>query len=304
MQNRRAARFLSELAECGDVGRKAEVLVRKFERAATPLDVAHVLEHLGAVSSAAAKAVRRSVIARIGDEVPEPYIASKFANSVDFFSDRVTPSSDKTALICFTGSARRMMLPAATFLQALPAVRFDVVMLKDEQRLHYQAGIDGYADTLAGLMQRLATDLGAGSYRRIVTMGASMGGFPALRAGILMQADRAISLGGREMWHIGRLGRIDSYPSFVAFDALCPCAPPAPELVCVFTRTFAADRRSAEIAATLRPVTFVESDLGTGHDVLFVRWKIGQLPQFLDHLIAGDLGDSIARAAPALAAAP
>lgn len=303
MQNRRAAKFLGELAGCGDAERKAQVLLRKFERVATPDDVSYVLRGLDDVPEIAANAVRQSVIAGIADEIPELYIASKFANSVDFFSDRVSPSADKTALICFTGSARRMMLPAATFLQALPASRFDVVMLKDEQRLHYQAGVEGYAETLAELVQRLAKDLDTGSYRRVVTMGTSMGGFPALRAGILMQADRALSLGGREMWHVGRLGRLDDYPSCVAFDALCPCAPPSPELACVFTSSFHADRRSAEIAAALRPVTFVESNLGTGHDVLFVRWKRGQLRHFLDYLISGDLAEAAIAPTHTIAAA-
>jgi hypothetical protein len=98
---------------------------------------------------------------------------------------------------------------------------YDVLILSDIQRRHYDAGIAGYSSSLLEMLDRLRTFTEARCYRRIVTYGTSMGGYAALRAGLWLGADRAVSIGGGFCVHPPRL--VQGGYEIRAFDLICAC---------------------------------------------------------------------------------
>jgi acetyl esterase/lipase len=72
----------------------------------------------------------------------------------------------------------------------LPVAR---IFVRDLRRAWYHRGIDGLGNTVldcAAALARLCCDLGA---RRVVTLGASMGGYAALLYGALIRADSVLA---------------------------------------------------------------------------------------------------------------
>ena len=86
-----------------------------------------------------------------------------------------------------TGAHAAILRPAKT-LRDDPN---DVIWLQDPRQLHYTRG---YKWSGQVFRDHFAA---ARRYRQIVTFGVSLGGLPALRAGRLLKATRAISAGGR-----------------------------------------------------------------------------------------------------------
>ena len=109
----------------------------------------------------------------------------------------VRETGAETTVIVFAGLMGRLSyLPfscADALLTGRPA---NVVYLRDRRARAYLTGIAGLgeseAETLEGL-RRLLRDLGGS---RLITLGASMGGYAAMRYAALLGADAAISLDG------------------------------------------------------------------------------------------------------------
>lgn len=104
-------------------------------------------------------------------------------------------SSPRTLLIAFGGKAHRLMLHLPVFLQHLPVEPYDVAFLTDPKRDAYRAGIPGIADDLPGLLEWVLRTVGPQG-ARVQTLGASMGGGPALIAASLLSAERGVCVGG------------------------------------------------------------------------------------------------------------
>ncbi len=254
---------------------------------ATPLEIVSASGYRNRLSPEARKAFGGSTIVRqLKSEAPQPYARSVLASDVLLYSDGRAPG-DKTLVIGFTGAAHRLMLPIATVLQNLPIERTDLVLLRESTRSHYDAGVAGYAATLPDLAGRLRRDLEPRRYRSLVTLGTSMGGFPALRAGLMMGADAAIAIGGRSIWHVDRLSAPNRAP-ITAFDPLCPCGPGETRLICVYAAKNAEDIKSADAVAAMRPVDRFAFDTAD-HNVLLALWRQGSLRTALSDLSAGQI---------------
>ena len=103
-----------------------------------------------------------------------------------------------------------------------------------------------------------------------------MGGLPALRAGLVLGARRAISMCGMFPWHIKRL--MSRETGLPAFDLLCPCFAGAPvELVCVYGEQRAKDRTNAEHMAAIRPVRLIALPGISEHNVVLELFNAGGL---------------------------
>lgn len=126
-------------------------------------------------------------------------------------------------VVGFTTKHGFIMMGASLFLQDLDDAGHDFLQLADPRREFFDGGIEGYAASLHDLALRVGDLARRRGYRSIVTYGTSMGGFPAIRAGNLMAADRAISVGGRFTWHPGSMAK---GLRVGAFDALCNCRLP------------------------------------------------------------------------------
>jgi len=218
---------------------------------------------------------------------PQAYARRIVAEDVELFHDPAVPTARKTLLVACTGGGRRLMMPIPSVLQYLPSSAYDVVILKDRSDGLYDAGIAGYAESLTGLAGRIARDFRPGAYRRCITYGTSSGGFAALRLGLLLGAERAISIGGRMTWHVRRI--LDRRP-VSAFDVLCTCIDPSPtRLICVYGDRMAEDRRAVDVLLhSVRAEAMPVAGIGD-HNVIHELWKRRRLKPFYRQVL-GDRG--------------
>ncbi len=151
---------------------------------------------------------------------PTRYVRHPLAQSVIFYSaDCGAPD----LLVTFCGAGGRLGPPISYFLQLIQDEIYDVLQLADFSKKHFSGGLPGYSSSLLGTLRRIQSFAQVKGYRRVITYGVSMGGLPALRAGLWLGAERAISVGGRFCSHPERL--TDPMHEMPAFDLLCNCRP-------------------------------------------------------------------------------
>ena len=124
----------------------------------------------------------------------EAYRRHDLAPSVSFYEGQ-GPAA-RSLVVCFTGVAQRMTLPIAPFLQALPASRCNVVVLRDPMQRAFIEGVPGYAADLPALAARLARDIPAAWNGDRCCVGASSGSAAALAFASLAGARLGLGLGG------------------------------------------------------------------------------------------------------------
>lgn len=125
-----------------------------------------------------------------------PYIPTPIAPNVTLFG-APGAAQGKSLLICFCGNVNRLMVPIPVFLQFIPETLFDVLIVKDPSRLGYLQGVPGFAGTLSEVVDRIGAQIRLDSYADIRCIGTSGGGSAALYAGLLLGANRAISVCGK-----------------------------------------------------------------------------------------------------------
>jgi len=225
-------------------------------------------------------------LGRFSEGEPQRYSVEAVAPDVDFYRDATIGPERKCLIVCFCGASNRLMMPISCLLQYLPSDFCDVIVLRDKTRQHYFKGITGYAESLPALVRRIADDLGADAYLRRYCFGVSMGAFPALRAGVLMEADRAVSVGGGFALHPRRLlEEPDIAPP--AFDPICGCVGNADtELVCAYAAGDKTDRQSATHLSHIRAVTLISVPDLTEHNIIKKLAKKGLLRDFFNGMFA------------------
>lgn len=215
---------------------------------------------------------------------PQRYCRQPLAENIDVYTDPFVSTAQKSLIVAFCGAANGMMISTPAFLQYLPSGRYDIVLLRDPTKLYYVFAIPPYAQTLPDLAQRLAADLGAKNYRRIYCFGASMGGFPALRFGILLRAETAISAGGGFLRYPARGQEFD----IPAFDLLCGCNAETPTtLICCYSTGLERDALSVEVLARTFRVQRMPV-VAAQHNFFNVLWQEGKLKTFLAGLFGSE----------------
>jgi hypothetical protein len=215
---------------------------------------------------------------------PQRYKREAWDPNVDYFTDPSAPRSGKVLIIGFSGNADRLMIPIGCVLQFLPSRRFDLVVLRDATHSHYLNGAGDYAPTVHGLAKRLTGDFKPRKYAKVFCFGTSMGGFGALRCGVLIRADRAISVGGRFHWHIRRLLHANE-AAVSAFDPLCECfAQTRTGLICAYSAGNEEDRVDVERLAAILPIQRMALSNATDHNLIFALLKENRLRQFFDEV--------------------
>lgn len=205
-----------------------------------------------------------------------PYRKEVIAPGVDLYTaDRSAP----TLIAAFSGRTAQLFLPLALFLQTLDHRRYDVLIAYDARHLHFDRGIEGYADSLPDLARRLSNFAATRNYGSVITYGTSMGGMTALRMGQLMEADRAIAAGGRFAWNVGRLLRNKGH--IQPFDLLCHCRQPgATESYAIFSEGDATDAESANRLAAIYPGCHMIALPCDDHNFPYVIKKARKLDEY------------------------
>ncbi len=111
------------------------------------------------------------------------------------YADDRIPVAEKRLLVCFTGVARRLMIPMPVFLQHVDARSTDVLLLRYPKPDGYRNGMPGIADSFSELFKVLPDFFPAGAYRQRAALGVSGGGIPAVVLGVLAGFDAAMAFG-------------------------------------------------------------------------------------------------------------
>jgi hypothetical protein len=217
---------------------------------------------------------------------PTSYLRRDIAAGVAFYSDPDLGPENKALIIAFGGAGTRLSMSMAVFLQLVPSAKFDIAVLRDPWRNHYLTGIGDYADDFPRLVSRLSADLRPERYGNVFCYGVSMGGFPALRCGLLLGGVRAISVSGRFPWYVGRLVDRDE-KSLIAFDVLCACRNSATaDFVCVYGQHSRPDMEAVDRLETMFPVKRRPIAGVAEHNVIYEIWKRGMLKEFYAKLFS------------------
>ncbi len=173
----------------------------RIENEYTPLEIAELLDSQHPLpDTISARMGELTKHMGDGSETPRKYQRKAISENVFLYESQKCKASysDKALLVCFCGNWQRLMMPISLFLQFVPEEQFDVLLMRDPQKLNYLNGIPGYSDTLAGCVERLQQDLNLeNNYTWLSCYGTSGGGAAALYAGSYLEASRAVSVGGR-----------------------------------------------------------------------------------------------------------
>lgn len=168
-----------------------------IENRLAPTEAAALEAQLDSLPEPAHDWVRR--VARMARRVrrrPQPYRRHELAETVSFYEGSGPAGVQRSLVIGFTGVGQRMMLPTAPFLQALPAARCDVVILRDPAFTGFLGGVPGYAEDLPGLAARLARDIPTAWHEDRRCIGVSSGAAAAVAFGTVCGAAVSLGLGG------------------------------------------------------------------------------------------------------------
>jgi hypothetical protein len=250
------------------------------------------------------KAMRKThkLVSLLGDEI-RPYTRRMLAQHVVFFETPTTlhtasRGTHKRLLICFAGNAGRLMLPTSVLLQQLPLDGVDVVLLGDPSGLGFLRGVNGYGEDLHLCLQRLMTELPASNYAGVHCLGTSGGGAASLYAGLLVNADAALSIGGHHPTVARkRKERAESLGiSGLELDELVERHAPAGKrktrLGAMYAEHHEADRLGAEaLVEKLKACALLKVKGMEAHEVMYLLSQTGDLPRILTQHLFGDLHD-------------
>jgi hypothetical protein len=253
--------------------------------------MASLIEEAPALSPSAQSWLKQmTVLGQFDKGEPQRFHAEVLAPNIYLYRDPSVASEWKRLIVGFCGNANRLMLPIACVLQHLPADLCDLMVLRAPTWSHYAKGIPPYAGSMPELISRITADVGAESYWRRYCYGTSMGGFAALRYGLLWQADRAISIGGSFAWHPRRL--LDEPDAALpSFDPLCACqANGATALFCAYGAENSKDQEEASRLSAILPVNLMAIPDLSDHNIIKIQAVNGSLSAFFQDIF--ELGTS------------
>jgi acyl-CoA synthetase (AMP-forming)/AMP-acid ligase II/acyl carrier protein len=126
---------------------------------------------------------------------PDAWDRQPLGDNADLYSQPAVPSSDKTLVVGFSGRAMRLMTPTFGILCALPPDTADLLLLRDPTRQHYISGVPGLGSTIEATARWVGSFAVSRGYRRVVALGSSAGGTPAICAALLNAWPRVLAVG-------------------------------------------------------------------------------------------------------------
>lgn len=222
----------------------------------------------------------------------QPFRRQDLAANALFYEG--TGAAPRRLLVVFGGRAQRPMMPVAAFLQHLPAERCDVLLLRDPARQSFLGGVAGYAERFAALAPRILADLPAARRAGIRCLGLSQGGAAGLYAGLLLDAEQAVAVGG--LHPAPKLARLP-VPGLDGWEmdrALEAAGRPgtATRLVCLHACGHERDAAGAAALRAALPAVRILAVAGTAeHNLVAEMLAAGTLAGFLGRVACGDFAD-------------
>ena len=222
---------------------------------------------------------RSPILSAIPDgDLPKPYVCTRAGAGALHYRIRGRTPEGRGLIVVFTGKRLRPGLPTAVFLQALPGLDWDVLMLRDHRGDFMRGGAAGIADSFPALVDWCRQQ--AAPYAETMIFGTSMGAYAALHASLLWTGLRCLALGAQPPFDLLR-GRLQG--GAAGADPLCACARfegPAP--VMTYSRGVAADRDFAETVGRSMGALVVPVPEETEHMFLIPLMRAGVLPDYFD----------------------
>jgi acyl-CoA synthetase (AMP-forming)/AMP-acid ligase II/acyl carrier protein len=198
------------------------------------------------------------------------------AEHADLFRADALPAACKTLVVGFSSRAMRLTTPTYHILCALRPDRFDLLLLRDPGRRHYLHGVPGIGATVATAAEWLGRHARDAGYRRVVALGTSSGGMPAIAAAILQGWDAVLACGA---------DRPSSHPHLLALLRECAIRPDtarSPAIKLAYSAHNDRDRAGAdEIRHILPTATLAPDQRHKNHALLNELHRSGELSAFL-----------------------
>ncbi len=105
--------------------------------------------------------------------------------------DTINKNSTKT-LIAFGGMAHGLSMPPKEFFKSLVHKNINIIFVKDFKQCWYQKGLLGKTSDIESSIEHL-TKIIPKTTKSLITLGASAGGFAAIRFGMALNADRIMA---------------------------------------------------------------------------------------------------------------
>ncbi len=251
----------------------AQKRLNAFENEATPLEYLDIMKDeshdgLGKI----AKSTRTgNFLSKV--DAPQAFRREQIASGAFLYR---MDEAIRPLLVVFTGRTKRPMLPVPAFLQFFDARDWNVLMLRDERRLHYREGVEGFASSISDLAPKVR-DL-AGKNVDVLALGTSMGGLPAIRLQLCGGADRAISISGRFPADAQLLLSAQTVPD--PFDPICACLQQKERpLLFVHAAGSVTDAQESALAAGLTGGLTRAVPLTESHGLLGQLWEQGRISE-------------------------
>lgn len=106
-----------------------------------------------------------------------------------------SPNSEWVVLV-FLGLANQAMMPISIFDRFFAALDCTALYIRDNQRLLGNAGIKSVGETFEDTVRYLRNKISELGGRRLMIVGSSAGGFPALRYGLELGAEKILCFSG------------------------------------------------------------------------------------------------------------
>lgn len=197
------------------------------------------------------------------------------SDHADLFSAADARAKEKTLVVAFAGRTMRLMTPTHHVLGSLSPVTHDLLLLRDPHRSHYHDGIPGLGADLTAISRSLATYVHESGYRRVVALGTSAGGVPAVCAAILNGWERVVACG---------TDRLTSHPCFRGVVERCAqihAASPRPHITLAYSAGNERDTDGARQIAALLPAARLLPDARfADHSLLYELHRRGELARF------------------------
>jgi hypothetical protein len=278
--------FERQLPRCTSVNRFNRLSI-SLENKITPKEVeaiAALIESRDTLPAAVEWVAKlRNSMRLSGKRTPEPFLRTRLRPNIYLYSAG-GPAEGKTLIVGFTGAAGRLFMPISTFLQHLDASRVDLLLVYRHGQRRYFDGLPGLARSfpaLVGVLREVTDSMGHG---RRVTLGASVGGLPALLTAIYLGFDRGVSSGALAMSR-DRWGDVivDAF-----FRRAIGSWSGAPQLLNLYS---ARNRRDREAAYSLRdclPLATWQVPWSNAHNSLHPYLVSGCLAEVLDRQLMAD----------------
>lgn len=259
--------------------KQAQKRLNEFENEATPLEYLDIMKDesddgLGLIAKSTKTA---NFLSRV--DAPQAFRREQIASGAFLYrmDDAIRP-----LLVVFTGRTKRPMLPVPAFLQFFDSHDWNVLMLRDERRLHYRDGVEGFASSMADLAPKVR-DL-AGKNVDVLALGTSMGGLPAIRLQLFGGADRAISICGRFPADAQLLLSAQTVPD--PFDPICACLDQKERpLLFVHPAGSVTDAQEAALAARLTGGHTWAVPSTESHGLLGQLWEKGRMSEIFPGIL-------------------